>query len=195
MSEMETEVTKKSEEKEQQSISPDPEERADKRKYLLLLLLLLLVAAGIGGWFWWKSRQDNVSKYWFDKAAKDGMIEGRTEEEIQKILDTVVQEGMFNISINPSPVFEDGSSEGNLCIENIKANHYYARVTLTLDDTGEEIFESKGLKPGQYIDNVKLDKHLKKGTYPATAQFIITDPETLEDIGKVNTEVILTIQN
>lgn len=169
--------------------------KRSKKKWLLLLLLLLIIAACIGGYFLWKSRQDDVTAYWFDKAAKDGMIEGRTEEEIQKLLDTVVQEGMFNVSINPTPVFKDGKSEGNLCIENIKANHYYARVVLNLDSSGEKIFESKGLKPGQYIENVRLEKNLKKGTYPATAQFIITDPESYKDIGKVNAEVTLHILN
>ena len=171
------------------------QEKKGRKKWLLLLLLLVVIAAAIGGWFYWKSGQDEVSDYWFDKAAKDGMIEGRTKEEIQELLNTVVQEGMFHISINPTPSFEDGKSEGNLCIENIKANHYYTRVVLTLDDTGEEIFESKGLKPGQYIQDVELEKNLKKGTYPATAQFIITDPETLKDIGKVNTQLTLTVLN
>lgn len=171
------------------------EEKKGRKKWLLLLLLLVIIAAGIGGWFYWKSQQDDVTNYWFDKAAKDGMIEGRTKKEIQELLNTVVQEGMFNISINPTPCFQDGKSEGNLCIENIKANHYYTRVIVTLDDTEEEIFESQGLKPGQYIENVKLKKNLKKGTYPATAQFIITDPESLKDIGKVNTEITLTVEN
>lgn len=166
-----------------------------RKKWIVLLVAAVIAAVGAGGWYYWKSQQDEVSDYWFDKAAKDGMIEGRTEKEIQEILNTVVQEGMFNVSVNPNPSFKNGKSEGNLCIENIKANHYYARVVLTLDETGEEVFESKGLKPGQYIENVKLSKNLKKGIYPATAQFIITDPETLKDIGKVNTQVTLNILN
>lgn len=181
MPEMETEIIEK--------------EKKSRKKWLLLLIVVLAAAAVTGGWFYWKSGQDEVSDYWFDKAAKDGMIEGKTEKEIQEILNTVVQEGMFNVSVNPNPSFQDGRSEGNLCIENIKANHYYARVLLTLDETGEEVFESKGLKPGQYIENVKLSKNLKKGTYPATAQFIITDPDTLKDIGKVNTQITLTVLN
>ena len=172
------------------------EHKKSRKKWLILLLLAVIIAAAaFAGWYIWKSKQDDVSKYWFDKAAKDGMIEGRTEKEIQEILNTVVQEGMFNVSVNPNPAFKDGKSEGNLCIENIKANHYYARVILTLDETGEQLFESKGLKPGQYIKNVKLDKNLKKGTYPATAQFIITDPDSLKDIGSVNAQVTLTILN
>ena len=182
MSELETEMIKE-------------KKNSKKKGIILLIVFAVIAAAAAGGWLYWKSKQDDVSKYWFDKAAKDGMIEGRTEKEIQEILNTVVQEGMFNVSINPTPSFQDGKSEGNLCIENIKANHYYARVVLTLDKTGEELFESKGLKPGQYIENVKLEKNLKKGTYPATAQFIITDPDTLKDIGKVNTQVTLTVLN
>lgn len=163
-----------------------------KRQWILLLLLLILfILVGVGYWFFSRPAED----FYFDKQARDGLIKARTEEDVQKILDTVVEKGMFNASINPNPVFPDGKSEGDLCIENIKANHYYTKVAITLTDGGETVFQSGGIKPDQNIEKAKLDKELSKGTYPAVAKFNIIDPQNLKDIGVVNINITITIQN
>ncbi|MEG0721434.1 MAG: hypothetical protein RR446_06770 [Lachnospiraceae bacterium] len=166
-------------------------EQKKKRWVLPVLLLLLLCLAG-GGYWWMNQAKEG---FFFDKQAQDGVIKARTKEDIQKVLDTVVEEGMFNASMNPNPVFPDGKSEGDLWIENIKANHYYTTVAVTLDKTGEKVFQSEGIKPDQNIEKAKLDKDLKKGEYPATAAFTITDPKTLDEIGVVNLKITITVQN
>ena len=68
-------------------------------------------------------------------------LEGKTEEQIVEELNRIVEEGMFNISINTQPEFPDGSSPGNLCIENSPANHYLMVVEITLNDTGEDVYK------------------------------------------------------
>lgn len=166
----------------------DREEKSRHKKWLFLLLLLVTAAALFIFYRSW-NRDDG---YGFDKSAKSGILEN-DPDKVQEILDQTVAEGMFNISINPDPVFADGHSEGNLRIENIPANHYYTKVSITLE-SGEKVFQSGGLKPGQYIKNAKLDKTLKKGDYPATASFVITNPETMENIGSVNAKIRLHIQ-
>lgn len=168
------------------------EARKSKRKWFIPLLLLLILSL-TGGGYWWMNQADH--DFYFDEEALDGLISARSKEDVQKILDTVVEKGMFNASINPNPVFSDGNAEGDLWIENIKANHYYEKVAITLDDTGELIFQSGGIKPDQNIEKAKLDKRLKKGIYPATAAFSIIDPETLKEIGMVNVKISITVQN
>lgn len=162
-----------------------------KKRWIIPLLLLVILCIAVGGYMWMKQP---VEGFFFDKQAQDGVIKARTKEDVQKILDTVVEDGMFNASINPNPVFPDGKSEGDLWIENIKANHYYTTVVIALDDTGEVVFKSGGIKPDQNIEKAKLDKPLKKGDYPATAAFTITDPESLQEIGVVNMKITITIQ-
>ena len=66
---------------------------------------------------------------------------------------------------------------------------------MTKDDDGTVIYESSGIKPGQYIDKVTLSKELPAGNYPCTAAFIITDPDTFEDIGQANVKVTVNILN
>ncbi len=64
-----------------------------------------------------------------------------------------------------------------------------------MDDTDEEIYASKYIKPGSYIEKVKLDKVLEKGTYDATAYFSAYDEETTEFIGQTGAQITLTVEN
>jgi hypothetical protein len=169
-----------------------------KKKRLIFILLLVLIIVAAGGGVWWymnRVKMDDTTKYWFDKMAQDGSLEGKTPQELQGMLDQIVEEGMFNVSMNVQPVFENGESEGSLGIANIKENLFYCKVILTLDEDGSVLYESDGIKPGQYIDKVKLAKVLKAGKYDCTAQYIVTDPDTLDDVGKVNVKVLLTVIN
>lgn len=164
---------------------------------LLILLLLLLIGGVIGGIWWYQNARavDNTTKYWFDKMAQDGTLEGKTPQEIQGVLNAIMEEGMFNVSINSKAVFEDGKSEGSIGMENIPENRYYCRVIITRDDTGEVLYESQGIKPGQYIDKIKLKKNLPKGEYRCTAQVIATDPESLDDISQVQVTMLIFVLN
>lgn len=176
----------------------DNKKKKKKRRTLLLLLLLLLVlAVGIGAIVWWNTRpkMDDMTQYWFDKYAQDGTLTDKSPEDIQSILDQIVEGGMVNVSMNGVVVFEDGTSEGSLGVENIKENQFYVRVILTNDADGSVLYESKGIKPGQYIDKIKLNKDLPAGEYQCTVTEIITDPDTLEDINQIKVAVKLVVEN
>lgn len=168
-----------------------------KKRIIILLVPVLILAAAVGGWLWWSynNRVDDTTKYWFDKMAQDGTLEGKTPQEVQGLLDSIVEEGMFNVSINARAVFQDGKSEGSLGIENVPENQYYCRVVLRRDDDDSVLYESKGMKPGQYIDKIKLKKQLPAGEYPCTAQIVATDPETLDDIGQVHVKISVIVVN
>ena len=103
-------------------------------------LPLVLVSAATAGVFLLKT--PNSAKQASAPGARDpnatvGQYEGKSEAEIQAELDKVVQEGMFNISINPDIRMTSGRAEAELRVENIPANHHLMSVTLSRDDTGE----------------------------------------------------------
>lgn len=54
---------------------------------------------------------------------------------------------------------------------NPEQNTCYFVISVVLDDTGETIYESKYLKPGQYLYEVELLNPVKKGNYPATLHY------------------------
>lgn len=102
-------------------------------------LPLVLVSAAAAGVFLLKT--PNSAKQASAPGARDpnatvGQYEGKSEAEIQAELDKVVQEGMFNISINPDIRMTSGRAEAELRVENIPANHHLMSVTLSRDDTG-----------------------------------------------------------
>ena len=158
----------------------------------LILLLLLLIALVVG--FVVVPSLKGGSKSFFDANAKSGNLPGMTEEEIQAELDKVVEEGMFNISI-ASIVTVDKDGLADVRIENIAANHHNMTVAITLDGEDTPIYESAGLAPGQYIEQVQLKRTLPAGEYPATALFTAYNLDTLKPEGQAAAKITLTVRS
>ena len=116
-------------------------------------------------------------------------------EEIEARLNEKVAEGMINISANTAPIFEDGSSEGNLMLVNESINNYPQKVQIVRNDTGEQIYESGAIAVGSKIERAKLDVVLPAGTYECTAYFHNLDPETGDIIGTAGAIITITIQH
>lgn len=169
------------------------EEEKKSKKWVIVLVVVLIAAAAVGGYFIWQNTHKQYGRFDLDEMAQDGFFKDKSPEDIEALLNKVVEEGSFNISINSDPVFEDGQSEGNLRIENIPGNRYYMTVAITRDDTGELIYQSKGIKQKQFIENAKLDVDLPAGDYPSTATFTAVDPETLEDVGTAAAKITIHV--
>ena len=138
----------------------------------VLIILLLLVSLGIGGWLFLK--QDGFR---FDSAAEDGSLDGLTKEQIQELMNDKVDKSMLAISINSTPVFEDGKGKGSLRIENAANNNYNMRVRIVIDNEQKQIYNSDGIRPGQMIREDYLDEVLDRGTYACTATFEAYDED------------------
>lgn len=136
----------------------------------------------------------NPDSDWFDDGAQSGLLPNKTEKEIQDELNRIVNEGMFNISIAPIINFRNGQSAGIARIENVPSNHYNMKVVITLDDTGEVIYESKGIKPNSYVYEINLSRNLPKGTYAATATFSAYK-EDLSYVGEAAAKIKVIVEN
>lgn len=145
-----------------------PEHQAFKKKRAALVaaLLVLLVAAGVAVFVWLNVPHADDAALETDPNVKVGSITGNVED-----LDKIVDEGMLTFSINSTPVFQNGTAPGNLMIENPEINNNRFTVKIVRDDTGETVYRSGALDPGQYIDDVPLDVDLEPGEYACTATF------------------------
>lgn len=150
-----------------------------------ILLLLALVAAGL--WYCNRPADDGLAA---DPNVKVGSLTGNTED-----LDKIVDEGMLTFSINSTPVFDNGTANGNLMIENSEINNNRFTVAITRDDTGETIYESGALDPGQYIDDVPLDVALPAGEYTCTATFTTYKLSDNSPIGQAAAGLTITVLN
>ena len=131
----------------------------------------------------------------YDSSAIEGGWDNLSPEEIEARLNEKVAEGMINISANTAPIFEDGSSEGNLMLVNESINNYPQKVQIVRNDTGEQIYESGAIAVGSKIERAKLDVVLPAGTYECTAYFHNLDPETGDIIGTAGAIITITIQH
>ena len=88
----------------------------------------------------------------YDSSAVEGGWDNLSPEEIEARLNEKVAEGMINISANTAPIFEDGSSEGNLMLVNESINNYPQKVQIVRNDTGEQIYESNAIPVGRRLN-------------------------------------------
>lgn len=178
---------------EEDAPTPEPFRRSGHPKRTRIAIaacaVVVLALAGLGLWFA-LGQPDDL----FDPNAQSGQAPYKTPEEIQAELDRVVEEGMFNISIASVIEFPDGASPGTAYIENVPGNRYLMQVTVTLDQSGEAVYESKALKPDSYIGNITLSKDLDAGDYPATATFTALDPDSHEEVGRAAAKVTLVVR-
>lgn len=129
----------------------------------------------------------------YDDSSKEGQAPYKTDEEIQAEMDRTVEDGMLNISIASMIEFQNGTSAGTAYIENVPSNKYVMKVTITLDDGGDVVYESGGIKPDNYIETITLTKDLDAGTYPATATFTAYEPDSLEEVGQAAAKITIVV--
>lgn len=165
-----------------------------KKQLLTITGIALLIALTVLTCYFIFSHKDNPNLLYDDNATV-GILPGIDVDERQKQLQDALDRSLIAFSINTSPVFLNGTSKGNLLIENPGNNAKLLKVRIKIDDTEEEVYASNYLKPGTYIDSVSLDKVLEKGTYDATAYFSAYDEANGEYIGETGAQITITVQN
>ena len=140
-----------------------------------VIILLLLRSCG--------APADDHGGIEFDPSATEGGWDEADMDAIRDSLNEKVEEGMINISMNTSPVFADGTSEGSLMIVNEEVNNYPQVVEISRDDTRELIYKSGAIPVGSKIEAAKLSVDLDPGTYKCTALFYNVDPDTGDYLG------------
>lgn len=159
-----------------------------------LLLLGLLIGLYLGGYLRLPWQQNRPASGSVGGSIQKG-TPGMTKEELIAAMQERADKSKVSLQINARPVFEDGSSKGDLFIVNPVNNAFHMKVVIHLDQTDEVIYESGMLPPNHYIEQDKLQKKLKKGKHPATAYMYIYDENDLEhSINTSTASLILTVK-
>lgn len=173
--------------------TPKPKKK-HKKILIIISVIVLALMVGIGGVYVYQyTHPSDAVQFEEQIKAKLGQLEDKSNEEKLAALNEIVQEGELKISINASPVFATGDSEGDLRIENHPNNLYEQRVVITLDDTGEEIYHSGPMPINSNIYSDKLEVDLDAGEYKATALFTAYDPETDIEVGQASANITITV--
>lgn len=127
-----------------------------------------------------------------DSAVVGGWTEADADEIIAA-LNEKVEQGMINISMNTTPIFSDGTAEGNLMIVNEGVNNYPQVVEIIRNDTQEKIYKSGAIPVGSKIEKAKLTTDLPAGEYDCTALFYNVDPDTGTYLGCAGAVISITV--
>ena len=105
---------------------------------------------------------------------------------------------MLNMSMNITPSGQVSGTAAersiNWLIENPSNQGKLIRVEITRDDTGEKIYETGAIRPGNYVESAPLDVRLPAGEYACTAVFFAYQEDTEALIGQAAVKIKLTLQ-
>lgn len=76
-----------------------------------------------------------------------------------------VPQGTYRFVVNQQPVMTAGENTCNLELENVPANHFDVQCSLTLEETGEELWTSNRLAPNKYVETVTLSRTFEPDEY------------------------------
>ena len=77
---------------------------------------------------------------------------------------------------------------------NSSENRSKLQVTVTLDESGEVIYESPVMAPGERVAWATLENLPEPGAYPATASFIALGLEDEKPTATVDAGIMLTVK-
>ena len=164
---------------------------------ILLLTLLLIAACMAAVYFYREGRQAEPEREGLTYEANiiQGDIPGKTKEERQRELDSIVQVVKLAMASNATPFGKPRGSDKkiNWMIENPSNQGKLIRVEVWRDDTEEKIYETGAIPPGSYVESAPLDVSLPPGNYICTARFYAYKEEDESFIGQAAAQIRLTL--
>jgi len=103
------------------------------------------------------------------------------------------ENGSFQYNIARRVNFSSPEALGDFRIVNPEANEYYMRVSIIHPDTGQEVFYSGFVRPGESLRSAALHVQLPSGEHESTARITAYDPETFRQLGSHEEEITLHI--
>ena len=137
------------------------------------IIIALLIAGGIilgVNWNKWFGDKDSNSSTAESSSSHSGieLDENAGQYTGEKPKDNGGAAEGIKIPGYPSITIAKDTEDVQMALMNPEGNPCYFKFELVLKDSGETIFESKYVKPGDCIYDVHLNKPLAEGEYPAT---------------------------
>lgn len=138
--------------------------------------------------------QGGTSRLITDANALEGGLDGESLKEQYRQMIEKAEQTAIVVNFSESIILPDGDSEAEVQIANPVENNYPMQFILTLEDSGEKIYES-GLVPlGSHLDKIKFTKKLEKGQYPAILTYRAYDENAQQYVSSVNVSVTITVE-
>lgn len=163
--------------------------------FAVILLLVLILAAVLCLLVRESRKTERKEGLAYEANVVAGDIPGKSKEERQRELDSIVEEGMLAMSINATPVGKTTGTDRNInwLVENPSNQGKLIRVEVWLDSQEELIYETGAIPPGNYVESAPLRTELPPGEYNCTARFYAYQEETETYIGQAAAQIRLTL--
>lgn len=122
-----------------------------------------------------------------------GAITPPDDDKVQK-LNEKLDKGKMCINMVSKVTFKNSYTSGYVNIVNDEANNYPQFVTITLDSTGVQLYQSGLIEVGKSIPYAELEVELPAGDYECTAVFTQVDTETNKICGQAAAKVLVVVQ-
>ena len=108
--------------------------------------------------------------YFVQNQNEDYMDNSANPGRIEQTQTTDLNQQFFAVSIN-SKIYVDSTGRAVAYIKNDKTNSYNMQVNIKDDITGESLYQSETIKPGNELDSITIKNNLQVGKYDAIAEF------------------------
>lgn len=167
-----------------------------KTLIILLIIILLLIAGGITLGFNWNN--------WFGNQPTDAPTASQGEPDIDpnagdwkgdELPDKTGGEAVgIKIPGYPSITLPANQKDVTVAFLNPEGNPCYFTFELVLKDTGETLYKSKLVPPGQAITSIILSRALDVGEYDATIKISTTSLADQSPMNGANVETVLIVK-
>jgi hypothetical protein len=116
-------------------------------------------------------------------------------DEVLADLNNKVSDGLFEVKMNVEWSFTDASTPSeNAYVANVTTNSNTVYFDVTLDSTGETVYESPYIPVGSELSNIALSSQLAAGTYPCTLTYHLIDDD-YNDVSTTAVAVTISVLN
>jgi hypothetical protein len=168
---------------------PNETKGINTQQVVIILGVCVIVAASAVGLIVYLNQPDEAPAPLADEVlAAEPAADARviTPENVNQITQEVqanVERGMFMTHMNMIWNFADGESPSYDAVMGNSANNTYPLwFTVTLDETGQQVFESGLIPVGTTIAEIKLSEDLAPGSYPSTVTINLVEQDGVTPI-------------
>lgn len=152
-----------------------------KKAMIITAIAVLLIGIFAVGYSWYSN--NNKSEY----EQKVEKIVAISEEDQQKYIDQIVEEGQINIQYSLGATFNGKTSQG-FNVKNIENNN--GDIVFTIyDESGNEIYNSKPIQRGYECTEITLDKELPVGIHECRISIGYVDAGNVKSTFPITIEV------
>lgn len=123
----------------------------------------------------------------------EGLYSFATAEEVEEASSLSPAWGAYWIRFSEGATFRHGAKYAEFSFENIPGNSVDLAFTITLNDTGQVVYESPRLWPNSSIDAIRLNTDLEPGTYSATVATRAYDCSTGQLVGDATDDLTIAV--